>query len=121
VYQLGRHATVGQLNGVGGLCLPFIRREKGSARGDFQGENRVPMVHDVPSARSRSGGFLNEGSALYSLDGRPNGSPAGQESLEHALGRAELVWETQTTHSVEPPVERGKLVNYHLVAIYKKP
>ena len=67
--------SVGQLNGVGGLCFPFIRREKGSARDDFQGENREPMLHDhrdvggrvmpgaiaedVPSARSRLGGFLN--------------------------------------------------------------
>ena len=59
----GANISVGQLNGVGGLILPFIRREEGSARGDFQEENREPMVQDVPPARSRSGGFLNEGSA----------------------------------------------------------
>ena len=51
-----------KLNCPGGVCIPFIRREKGSARDDFQGENRGLMVQDVPSARSRSGGFLNEGS-----------------------------------------------------------
>ena len=71
--------SVCKVNGAGGLCCPFIRREKGSARGDFQEENREPMVHDcrdaggrampgaiaedVPPARSRSGGFLTEGSA----------------------------------------------------------
>ena len=35
-----------KLNGVVGLCHPFIRRGKGSARGDFQGENRGLKVHD---------------------------------------------------------------------------
>ena len=54
--------SVCKLNSPGGVCGPFIRREKGSARGDFQGENRELMVQDVPSARSRSGGFLTEGS-----------------------------------------------------------
>ena len=52
----------GKLKSPGGVYGPFIRREKGSARGDFQGENRGLMVQDVPSARSRSGGFLTEGS-----------------------------------------------------------
>ena len=51
-----------KLNSPGGVFSPFIRRGQGSARGDFQGENRGLMVQDVPSARSRSGGFLNEGS-----------------------------------------------------------
>jgi len=51
-----------KLKSSGGVLCPFIRRERGSARGDFQGENRGLMVQDVPSARSRSGGFLNEGS-----------------------------------------------------------
>jgi len=51
-----------KLSSPGGVCGPFIRRGKGSARGDFQGENRGLMVQDVPSARSRSGGFLTEGS-----------------------------------------------------------
>jgi hypothetical protein len=37
------------------VCGPIIRRGKGSARGDFQGENREPMVQDVPPARSREG------------------------------------------------------------------
>jgi hypothetical protein len=83
------------LNGVGGLFCPFIRREKGSARDDFQGENRGPMVQDVPSGRSQrrrerqyglparqevllrsrraSGGFLNEGSAQRRIGmGRTN-------------------------------------------------
>ena len=51
------------LNGADGICRLLIRRGQGSARGDYQGENRGPMVQDVPSARSRSGGFLTEGSA----------------------------------------------------------
>ncbi|MFC1797502.1 hypothetical protein ACFL1V_10480, partial [Pseudomonadota bacterium] len=70
----------------------------GSARGDFQGENRGLMVHDcrdaggravpgaiaedVPSARSRSGGFLTEGSR-----------------------KAGLAWDTYTTRAVEPPAK----------------
>ena len=67
-----------KLSSAGGVCGLFIRRGKGSARGDFQGENRGPTVHDhrdvggramsgtiaedVPPAWSRSGGFLTEGS-----------------------------------------------------------
>jgi len=51
-----------KLSSPGGVCGPFIRRGQGSARGDFQGENRGLMVQDVPSAQSRSGGFLTEGS-----------------------------------------------------------
>jgi len=51
-----------KFNSVGGVCGPLSRRGKGSARDDFQGENRGLMVQDVPSARSRSGGFLSEGS-----------------------------------------------------------
>jgi hypothetical protein len=55
--------SVCRLSSPGGVCGPFIRRGQGSARGDFQEENRVPMVQDVPSNRSRSGGFLTEGSS----------------------------------------------------------
>ena len=51
-----------KLYSPGSVFSPFIRRGQGSARDDFQGENRGLMVQDVPSARSRSGGFLNEGS-----------------------------------------------------------
>ena len=58
----GATFSVCKLNSPGGVCGPFIRRGQGSARGDFQGENRGLMVQDVPSARSRSGGFLTEGS-----------------------------------------------------------
>ena len=76
----GATFSVCKLNSPGGVCGPFIRRGKGSARGDFQGENRGLMVQDVPSARSRSGGFLTEGSR-----------------------KAGLAWATYTTRAVEPP------------------
>jgi hypothetical protein len=69
-----------KLNSPGGVNGPFIRREKGFVRGDFQGENRGPMVQDVPLARSRSDGFLNEGSR-----------------------KAGLAWAIYTTRTVGPP------------------
>jgi hypothetical protein len=52
---LERSATPanGKLKSPGGLGYPLIRRGQGSARGDFQGENRGAMVQDVPSTRSR--------------------------------------------------------------------
>ena len=63
----GATISVRKLNSPGGVYGPFIRREKGSAPGAFQEENRGPMVQDVPLARSRSGGFLNEGSRKAGL------------------------------------------------------
>ena len=41
---------------------PFFRRRRDFARGDFQEENRVLTVHDVPPALSRTGGIPAEGS-----------------------------------------------------------
>ena len=61
---------------AGGVCGPLSRRRKGSARGDFQGENRGPMVQDVPLARSRSGGFLSEGSPQGRMGHGPRTPPA---------------------------------------------
>ena len=58
----GAQLSAEKLKGPGGIQFPFIRRRRDFARGDFQDENRELMVQEVPSARSRLGGILAEGS-----------------------------------------------------------
>jgi hypothetical protein len=41
----------------------------------FRDENRAPMAQDVPSVRSRSAGFLTEGSASRRIGMGPEGHP----------------------------------------------